>query len=515
EMLSIMQRPEQDRTVAVTNALRTIFLETSATSMPEHRKIIVDRLIALMEYITFDKMNGFKSVIHNWVSTGKLDNNITECLFQYFTKKQDVTDYISLKALQLLILIAPAKKTIVRKNLYLISEVVFGKRGIDDMIVFSETCKLVTAGAAEHQQITDKKPPFKLKPTDSIWGHIINILYKHFENSQIPHYNSAVSSAIGLIYTLCSKPEETCETIINTISEKIGLQNGEEGQRHIPCFILIRLCILLAEVAIGQLSFLDETVYKEIKRRLHVTLEKASTKSKTKRNVQDFSSASWSRKNANTSTFAVTAEDGDESVLEGAQADDSEADFILNVLENKIVTSPTSLGAFAPVVATICKNPDKYDDEYLQCVAVQCLLRYMLVSSKFCSSNIKLIFTILEKTKYFEVKCIIIINLGDLLERFPNIIEPWSLYIYNRLNDTNLKVQKTTFYCIAKLLLRDMLRVKSHIAFMAVFISETSNDLSDMSKNFFNALSVKDNHLYNVLPDIFSHIITVKDINED
>lgn len=61
-----------------------------------------------------------------------------------------------------------------------------------------------------------------------------------------------------------------------------------------------------------------------------------------------------------------------------------------------------------------------------------------------------------------------------------------------------------------------MLRVKSHIAFMAIFISEEeNNELSNMSKNFFSTLSIKDNHLYNVLPDIFSHLVNTKDINED
>ncbi|KAI4467726.1 condensin [Holotrichia oblita] len=387
EMLHIMQRPEQDRKVAITNALKAIFLETDATSMPEHRKIIVDRLINLMETITFDKIDSFKLVIHNWVSEGKLDNNVIECVFQYFIKKHDIPDKISLKALQLLSLIAPAKKSIVTKNLRMISELVFENRGIDNMILFSETCHLITTGTREQQLVTDKSPPFKLKPADPMWTHIVDIL---------------------------------------------------------------------SEVAVCQLSFLDETVYKEIKRRLYVATEKANTKNK--RNVKDYSTASSSRRNATTSASIIT-DDGEESVLEGAQADDAEADFILNVLENKIVTLPTSLGAFAPLIVTICENPDKYDDECLQCVAVLAMLR---------------------------------------------------------LNDADLKVQKITFYTLANLLLRDMLRVKSHIAFMAIFISEDeNNELSSMSKNFFNTLSVKDNHLYNVLPDIFSHLVGTKDVDED
>ncbi|KAI4467731.1 condensin [Holotrichia oblita] len=455
EMLHIMQRPEQDRKVAVTNALKAIFLETDATSMPEHRKIIVDRLINLMETITFDKIDSFKLVIHNWVSEGKLDNNVIECVFQYFIKKHDIPDKISLKALQLLSLIAPAKKSIVTKNLRMISELVFENRGIDNMILFSETCHLITTGTREQQLVTDKSPPFKLKPADPMWTHIVDILCKHFDNVKIHFYNAAAKNAVRLIYTLCSKPDEICEAILNAVSKNIDLSNTEQTDA-LPCFLLIRLCVLLAEVAVCQLSFLDETVYKEIKRRLYVATEKANTKNK--RNVKDYSTASSSRRNATTSASIIT-DDGEESVLEGAQADDAEADFILNVLENKIVTLPTSLGAFAPLIVTICENPDKYDDECLQCVAVLAMLR---------------------------------------------------------LNDADLKVQKITFYTLANLLLRDMLRVKSHIAFMAIFISEDeNNELSSMSKNFFNTLSVKDNHLYNVLPDIFSHLVGTKDVDED
>lgn len=163
--------------------------------------MVVDRLINFMEIVTFDKLDSFKLVIYNWVSEGKLDNNIIECVFQYFIKKEDVTDDVSLKALQLLILIAPAKKTIVTKNLRMISELAFERR-IDNMIHFSETCRLLTAGTTEPQLITDKKPPFKLKPTDPMWTHIINILCEHFDNIEISFYNVAVKNAIRLIYVV-------------------------------------------------------------------------------------------------------------------------------------------------------------------------------------------------------------------------------------------------------------------------------------------------------------------------
>lgn len=75
--------------------------------------------------------------------------------------------------------------------------------------------------------------------------------------------------------------------------------------------------------------------------------------------------------------YVVLHLQGDDSILEGAQADDAEADFILNVLEHKIVTSLTSLGALSSFIANICEHPKKYDDEHLQCTAVLALLKYV------------------------------------------------------------------------------------------------------------------------------------------
>lgn len=82
----------------------------------------------------------------------------------------------------------------------------------------------------------------------------------------------------------------------------------EGSSEDIPCFILIRLCILLAEVAVCEFIFLDETVYKEIKRRLYVVTETANSKPKN-RGITDISTASMSRKNATASTSIAGTDD--------------------------------------------------------------------------------------------------------------------------------------------------------------------------------------------------------------
>lgn len=60
------------------------------------------------------------------------------------------------------------------------------------------------------------------------------------------------------------------------------------------------------------------------------------------------------------------------------------------------------------------------------------IFRFMLVSSKFCAKNIRLVFTIFDKTEFPKVKDNVLVHIADLLTRFPNIIEPWTPRIFQR-----------------------------------------------------------------------------------
>lgn len=90
------------------------------------------------------------------------------------------------------------------------------------------------------------------------------------------------------------------------------------------------------------------------------------------------------------------------------------------------------LGKLAPYILRICENLDQYSDEEVHTSAIIALMRYMIVSSRFCEKYLRLIFTILEKSIFIEVKCHILFHCADLLERFPNIVEPWTPKMYDR-----------------------------------------------------------------------------------
>lgn len=81
---------------------------------------------------------------------------------------------------------------------------------------------------------------------------------------------------------------------------------------------------------------------------------------------------------------------------------------------------------------TVCSNPNTYKDVELQTAASLTLAKMMMVSSSFCEDHIQLLVTVLEKSTEPVIRCNLIVALGDLSYRFPNIIEPWTSHIYGR-----------------------------------------------------------------------------------
>lgn len=78
-----------------------------------------------------------------------------------------------------------------------------------------------------------------------------------------------------------------------------------------------------------------------------------------------------------------------------------------------------------------------------------------------------------------------------------------------------MEVRRSTFCTISQLVLKDVIRVQKNISEMTIFLVAKEEELRMMSKEFFSALAAKGMILYNVLPDIFSHIGDVKKVTQD
>lgn len=88
--------------------------------------------------------------------------------------------------------------------------------------------------------------------------------------------------------------------------------------------------------------------------------------------------------------------------------------------------------SFRPIVLDVCQHPEKYTDENLQIAAALTLSKMMTVSSKFCKDHLQLLITIMERSPYPNNRANILVGVTDLMNRFPNEVEPWTKHIYGR-----------------------------------------------------------------------------------
>lgn len=510
-MLRVMQRTEQERKDAIIGAFKNIYLMSDSDNLNDHCSVVVQRLISLIKSLPATNLDDLQEILSDWIAKGTLDNSVIDMLWQIVTQRVSATVEDEIAAVVLLKMAAMGRKTIISKNLNLTTNIAFNERGKNNLQFLAVCCRLLSV-AYEKVDVNSPNFSFRIKPTEECFVNLCNILSKMFFKAS-PFYHEALYAGLDFVYKLSSKPELFVEQLLQNIIPKFSAKLTEDPDLEVPQYALIRICELCGCVAIKQLEYMDDTVYKELKRRQNVRDERK----KQKKSVTNIVKPSRQRKNnksltatraseASALNITVTATD-DDTILEGAQAEDTDADFILNILEKNIVTGNGFLAQFAPIIVQICERPDIYETEELQFAGVTALSRYMLVSSEFCQKQIRLLFTIFEKTTYPGIKENILIHLSDLLTRFPNIIEPWTDRLFQRLNDTLPEVRRSSFFIVSRLILGDMIRAHSHIPKMASCLANEDADLRTMCKTFFLKLSHKENNLYNVLPDIFSHFI--------
>ena len=74
--------------------------------------------------------------------------------------------------------------------------------------------------------------------------------------------------------------------------------------------------------------------------------------------------------------------------------------------------------------------------------AILALCKFMCVSQKLCAENLDLVFDILKSRIDFGVKANVIISVGDLFNRFPNVLNEKTNDIFRLLHDEQNHVRR-------------------------------------------------------------------------
>nr|XP_034178145.1 condensin complex subunit 1-like isoform X2 [Osmia lignaria] len=464
----------------IAEVYKSIYLVNSESQKSERQNALtcVKALVELLKSLQPNQSPALTQLILTWYNNNDINSEVLQVLWEKFSMKSSDTNSLdSRTALMLITMIAQAESNIITGNLEVLIKVGLGPRAKTDLLLARDTCRALLK--IKHKNDDIEKPPVRYPNDHEIFTKIFTLLTENFTNMEEDAYVSFATDAISTIYHLANQPEH--------LIKKLLLEVYKRGQ------------------------FDNTSVYKELKRRdviRQLRKEKNSNKKGKEfdrsRKSTSTTTPSSARQMIRNKETTITEDNGEEAV-EGA-VEDADAEFINDVLENHVVTGDGLLSKFVPLVLDVCRYPDKYNSEDLQAAGALALSKMMLVSSIFCEESLQLLITILERSPYPNIRANVLIGISDLTTRFPNQILPWMQHIYGRLRDENITVRRSCFRVLSSLILREMLRVRGKISELAVCIVDHDEQLRKDARQFFKVLSQKGNTLYNVMPDILSHL---------
>ncbi|XP_026173220.1 condensin complex subunit 1 [Mastacembelus armatus] len=491
---------------AVVEAYRRLYLNPRGDTVRMKAQALVDSLSELMVDASLGTIQCLEEIVQEFFSSGtNLQSIVVQILWERFTGKRETSALHRRAAVLMLGMAARAEREVVLSNLDTLCSVALGEKVTEDFLLARDTV-ITICNITDHVR-QSKSAPFRLPQDHQLFTCLTQAIAEGVVMED-PYWQSFMEQAVRLIYFLAESPDQLCSRLLqrsarlllDQIAEgaevtkntdqmsEVSQKSSEQGEQ-VNCVCLAQLLALCGCVAFWQVSHLERSVSAELRRRRGETEEREEKgpSSKTKQAASE---------------SAMEEELG----LIGASAEDTEAELIRKICETELLAEENLLCAFLPLLVKVCSSPGRYSHPQLTTAACLALSQYMMISPSVCEDNIRLMFTMLERSALPVVRANALIALGDLTVRFPNILEPWTQNLYTRLSDEVPSVRQTAVTVLTQLVLKDVLKVKGQVSEVAVLLIDPESHISSMALNFFNELATKDNAIYNLLPDIISRL---------
>ncbi|XP_034479128.1 condensin complex subunit 1 [Drosophila innubila] len=540
-MLYLVWSSDKEKRDAVSNAYRRVLFTTDLTGRAHSIKV-VQNLSKFLSEIEYGHYTALTVLMGEWVAGENVDALIIQVLFERFTLKLEGTTMDESRlALQLLIMASQAKSTIASANRAIIEDIAVGERVKQDPRIYTGCLQLLVNSI----DANNNSKYYKRYASDAKFVQDITSLFlAFFVHAKLPEFDALAMSIFEYYYRMCQAPDELAQNVVRELLKRFNDQwlvttataadepaftqttdipysqpmpmSQEQSQRpsqvaegpiRMPVYLVARFVFCVGYMTIKEMIFLDMDVYNNMKYReeLAALEEKKNKKDAVSALRRQTVSAMEVRKRL--SGVAAEPQQEPDDDLVGATAEDNIAEEINAICEDMLLYDPNALmSKIYPIIIDICKRPGEYRDQQLQQSATLTLARLMTVSSKFCESNMSFLMNILNLTKNLKIKCNTVVGLSDLTFRFPNIIEPWTGHFYSQLHEEDTELRLTAVKMLSHLILHEMIRVKGQIADLALCIVDESDEIKNITKQFFKEIANKANILYNVLPDIISKL---------
>uniref|UniRef100_A0A8C2WJE6 Condensin complex subunit 1 n=1 Tax=Cyclopterus lumpus TaxID=8103 RepID=A0A8C2WJE6_CYCLU len=473
---------------AVVQAYRRLYLNPQGETIRVKAHTLVDSLSELMVDASLGTIQCLEEIVQEFFGGGSnLQSTVVQVLWERFTGKRETS---GLHRRAAVLLLGMAAREVVLSNLDTLCSVALGEKVTEDFLLARDSV-LTICSITDHVRVRRHKSSFEYV---RLGLHRFMLVSSSDPTApgvvmEDPYWQSFMEPAVRLLYFLSESPDQLCSRLLQRCDAGQMQDGSQESNEQVNCVCLAQLLALCGCVAFWQVSHLERSVSAELRRRRG---EREEREEKEK--------GPSSKHAANESAME------EELGLIGASAEDTEAELIRNICETELLAEENLLCAFLPLLVRVCSSPGHYSHPQLTTAACLALSQYMMISPSVCEENVRLMFTVLERSTLPVVRANAIIALGDLTVRFPNILEPWTQNLYARLSDEVPSVRQTAVTVLTQLVLKDVLKVKGQVSEVAVLLIDPEHHITSLALNFFNELASKDNAIYNLLPDIISRL---------
>ncbi|XP_021046106.1 condensin complex subunit 1 [Mus pahari] len=496
-MLPLIWSKEPGVREAVLNAYRQLYLNPKGDSARAKAQTLIHNLSLLLVDASVGTIQCLEEILCEFVQKDEIKPAVIQLLWERATEKAPCSPLERCSSVMLLGMMARGKPEIVGSNLETLVRAGLEEKSPQDYRLAQQVC-LAIANISDRRKpsLGERHPPFRLPPEHRLFERLQEMVTKGFAHPD-PLWIPFKEVAVTLTYQLAEGPEVLCAQMLQgcakQVLEKLEKNTTEADPKEtapkLPTFLLMNLLSLAGDVALQQMVHLEQAVSGELGRR-RVLREEQERRTKDPKEK--------------TTSSETTMEE--ELGLVGATADDTEAELIRSICEKELLDGNQVLAAFVPLLLKVCNSPGLYSNPELSAAASLALGKFCMISAPFCDSQLRLLFTMLEKSSLPTVRSNLMVATGDLAIRFPNLVDPWTPHLYARLRDPAQQVRRTAGLVMTHLILKDMVKVKGQVSEMAVLLIDPVPQIAALAKNFFNELSHKGNAIYNLLPDIISRL---------
>jgi len=244
---------------------------------------------------------------------------------------------------------------------------------------------------------------------------------------------------------------------------------------------------------------------------------------------------------------AAEDEAGEASSMGMAGVEEREADAFAEMAETALLYGPRGiLSRVRPMILVGLVNPSHSHDPILRRVAAISLCKYMTVSKRFCEDHLQLLFSVLfpkakdgeasapavstEDVEVTDVSSLgagptddltlrqsLLVAVGDLLFRHPNVVEPWTDRLYAALGGVSCdasdavaaaELRLSALLVLTHLVLNDMMKARPDLLIRALWLTACPHErTSRVARLLFAELGKKTtNVVYNLLPEIVARM---------